>query len=97
MVDAKSDQIEIVRQILSKHAPQYEVWAFGSRVDGTAKKHSDLDLAIMSEKPLPVKLLSGIRDAFSESDLPFRVDVVDWAAISAAFRKIIEKKHEVFK
>jgi len=37
-----------------------------------------------------------LRDAFSESDLPFKVDVVDWAEISESFRKVIEEKNEIF-
>ena len=36
-----------------------------------------------------------IVDAFSESDLPYRVDVVDWAKTDAGFRKIIERDRVV--
>jgi type I restriction enzyme S subunit len=34
-----------------------------------------------------------IEDAFAESDLPFRVDVVDWARASEEFRAIIRRDH----
>jgi type I restriction enzyme, S subunit len=34
---------------------------------------------------------AALADDFSESDLPFKVDVIDWAVTSMAFRKIIEK------
>ncbi len=30
-------------------------------------------------------------DDFSESDLPWKVDIVDWATLSEAIRKIIER------
>lgn len=82
-------QSEIVKSILSRYVPQYEVRAFGSRVNGSHKKHSDLDIAVMTKKPLPVKLMANMRHAFSESDLPFKVDVVDWSTISEGFREII--------
>jgi type I restriction enzyme, S subunit len=82
---------EIVRDILRKHVPQYEVWAFGSRIKGTTKPYSDLDLAIISDAPLPLKVRAGLADDFSDSDLPWRVDVVDWATTSTTFRKIIEQ------
>ena len=39
---------QIVLDILHKNVPEYEVWAFGSRVKGTAKRYSDLDLAIIT-------------------------------------------------
>jgi predicted nucleotidyltransferase len=37
--------------------------------------HSDVDLAIVCE-PLPLEQLFALRDAFSQSDLPMRVDIV---------------------
>lgn len=82
---------EIVRNILARHVPQYEVWAFGSRAKGTAKEYSDLDLAIITDQPLGLSLSAAISDDFAESDLPIKVDVVDWAMTSASFRRIIEK------
>jgi type I restriction enzyme S subunit len=45
-IDIRPDHWKIVRDILQKHVPEYEVWAFGSRAKKTAKKHSDLDLCI---------------------------------------------------
>lgn len=83
---------EIVRDILARHVPQYEVWAFGSRTKGTAKEYSDLDLAIITDQPMSLSLNAVISDDFAESDLPIKVDVVDWATTSEAFRRIIEKQ-----
>lgn len=82
---------EIVRSILARHVPQYEVWAFGSRAKRTAKDYSDLDLAIITEHPLSLSLSAALSDDFTESDLPIKVDVVDWATTSEAFRRIIER------
>jgi len=36
-------------------------------------------------------------EAFQESGLPFRVDVLDWHAISPEFRQVIKRKYEVLK
>jgi type I restriction enzyme S subunit len=87
----RPDLRDIVCEILRKHVPQYPVWAFGSRVTGRAKRYSDLDLAIISDVPLPLKVSAQLADDLSESDLPWRVDVVDWATTSPAFRRIIER------
>lgn len=89
-IDVRPDLWPIVRDILHTRVPGYEVWAFGSRVTGTSKPYSDLDLAIISDRPLPLKVRAGLADDFSESDLPWRVDVVDWATTSEVFRNIIE-------
>ena len=78
-----------VSAILQHYLPQYEVWAFGSRVKGNAKPYSDLDLAIISDTPLPLPLLAEIAEAFSESDLPWKVDLVDGATTSERFGQVI--------
>ena len=83
---------EIVHNILARHVPQYEVWAFGSRTKGTAKEYSDLDLVIITKQPLSLALSAAIADDFAESDLPIKVDVVDWATTSETFRQAIEKE-----
>jgi type I restriction enzyme S subunit len=36
-----------------------------------------------------------INDAFAESDLPWRVDLLDWAATSDAFRDVVERDYVV--
>lgn len=94
-IDIRPDHWEIVRKILQKHVPQYEVWAFGSRAKWTAKEYSDLDLAIIAETPLPLDLSASLSDEFSESDLPWKVDIVDWATTSESFRRIIERDRVV--
>lgn len=86
-----------VRRILTQYVPEYEVWAFGSRASGTAKTYSDLDIVILTEHPLPLGRMATIKDAFDESDLPIRVDVVDWAATGASFREIIRLSYVVIQ
>ena len=95
MIDASPDQIEKVRRILARHVPDCEVRAFGSRVTWTAKDYSDLDLTVVGKQKLPPDTLRLLKEALEESDLPFRVDVLDWHAISDAFRKVIEQRYEV--
>lgn len=85
-------QRKSVIAILKKFVPDCEVRAFGSRVQGTHKKYSDLDLALISDKSIPIRTMALLKEAFSESDLPFKVDLVDWAMISEEFRKVIEEK-----
>lgn len=91
-IDLSPRDWEIVRNILAHNVPQYEVWAFGSRTKGTAKEYSDLDLAIITDQPMSLTLSAAISDDFAESDLPIKVDVVDWATTSETFRRIIEKQ-----
>lgn len=86
-----------LQQVLQRFLANYSVWAFGSRVNGQPKSYSDLDLAIISEQPLPLPLLAEVAEAFSESDLPWKVDLVDWATTSPAFQHIIESQKLVLQ
>ena len=75
--------------------PECEVRAFGSRATWTAKDYSDLDLAVVGEGPLDWRTLDRLKETFEESDLPMRVDVLDWHAISDSFRGVIERDYVV--
>ena len=57
----------------------------------TAKDYSDLDLAVSGEGPLDWRTLGRLKEAFEESDLPMRVDVLDWHALSDDFRRVVER------
>ena len=97
LIDIRPDHWQIVKDILNRHVPQHEVWAFGSRAKWTAKQYSDLDLAVITDRPLPLKVSAALADDFSESDLPWKVDVVDWAKTSESFRGIIERDKVVVR
>ncbi len=90
-IDIRPADWQIVRTILEKHVPLYEVWAFGSRARWEAKDYSDLDLVVITDRPLSLDIKSALDSDFSESDLPFKVDVVDWATASPSFREIIQR------
>jgi uncharacterized protein len=94
MIDLEKRYLDEVVAILQKHAPELEVRAFGSRVSGRARKFSDLDLVLLGTDKLPPRRIENIKDAFSESDLPILVDVVDWHAVTDTFRAVIDQKHE---
>ena len=91
MIDISPGDLKIVEDILHKHIPDREVWAFGSRAKRTAKTYSDLDLAVITDTPMSFEVSGALREDFSESVLPWRVDIVDWATTSEAFRRIIEQ------
>ena len=88
-LDLQPEYLGIVREILRNHVPDRKVLAFGSRAAWAAKKYSDLDLAILGDEPLTLDATSALSEEFEESDLPFKVDLVDWTLIDKAFRNII--------
>lgn len=87
MIYMETRHWKIVEEILSKYP--YSFYAFGSRTKGTQKRLSDLDLCF--KDPIPFNVQGHIDEDFEESDLPFKVDLLDWRYISPEFREVIEK------
>jgi predicted nucleotidyltransferase len=78
-----------VAAILGRLIPEKRVWAFGSRANGVRlKQFSDLDVAV--EGRLTWAQRSALSDAFDESLLPFKVDVVELELVDVNFRERIE-------
>lgn len=94
-IDLEPHLLDQVRTILREHVPDCEVWVFGSRIGAGAKRFSDLDLAVISPAALPTRRLALLASAFEESDLPIKVDVIDWQSTAATFQEQIAKRHEI--
>lgn len=75
----------IIKHILSRYP--YSFLAFGSRVKGTHKEYSDLDLCYQAE--IPDSVIAELLDEFEQSDLPFKIDIVAWKRCSSEFQQII--------
>lgn len=97
MIDLSPQQKRIIEQILDQFVPGKKVMVLGSRATDQAKPYSDLDIAIMGDEPLSLKEMALLKEAFAESDLPFRVDVIQWCKTSEEFRKLIEPELHEFK
>ncbi len=92
-IDIRSNDLKIVQQILADALPKNaKVWVFGSRATWKTKRSSDLDLAIDAGRALTRNESSALADAFDESDLPYKVDVVDMHNVSDTFKAIIERQ-----
>jgi predicted nucleotidyltransferase len=97
VIDLNPGQLAEVRGILARYVSEYEVVVFGSRANGSARKFSDLDLALIGNHALPLRRLAELRDALSESRLPIMVDVLDWHALTAEFRRLVLSRFETIQ
>ena len=75
-----------------------EIWAYGSRVKGTAHEGSDLDLVIRTQnlEPFPIDEYNKLVETIRESTIPILVEIRDWTRLPESFHKQIEKQYEVF-
>ena len=74
-----------------------EVWAYGSRVNGTAHEGSDLDLVIRTSdlERMQPDIFFDLKDKIRESNIPIVIEIFDWAMLPPSFHKNIEAQHEV--
>ena len=93
-IDITAEQRTIVLQLLKRHLPSTTAWVYGSRAKWTSRPQSDLDLVVFAT-PEQNGRVSNLRQAFEESNLPFRVDLFVWDAVPEQFRKHIKRDHEV--
>ena len=71
---------------------KHNVFIFGSRARGKARKFSDYDIGVIGRKPLDLKKIALIKGELEESDLPYRVDVVDFSTVSKNFKNLALSK-----
>jgi len=97
LIHLEPKHLKLVKKILQENLPNHEIWAFGSRVHGkNLKTFSDLDLVI-AKPATTMQQVMQISESFSESDLPFKVDVMDWNDSNESFQHIIKKHYEVIQ
>jgi len=91
-IDITSEQRRILVELLRQYVPGVAVWAYGSRVQGTARKNSDLDMVVFSTAHQRSRV-SELKDELDESNLPFLVDLHVWDEIPERFQEGIRRKY----
>lgn len=97
MIDLTDQEQAQLSAILRAYLPaSTQVYLFGSRADGSAKPWSDIDLIVKDETPLPLSTFYQLMDAFEESELSLRVDLLDWHRTQPAFLDRLNGKLQPF-
>lgn len=83
-------------EIFQTSVVKFEVWAYGSRVDGSAHSGSDLDLVIRRDNLEPIEIDEFVRlfDLIKDSTIPILVEFRDWARLPKSFWVNILENHE---
>ena len=89
---------QTLQRIFSEVSIPIEVWAYGSRVNGTAHEGSDLDLVVRSRNlaPIPTDVYCELCEKIKESNIPILVELRDWAHLPESFHANIEMQYEPF-
>ena len=71
------------------------VYCFGSRARGDHKKFSDLDLMAESDQDLSA-LIGELQERLTESDFPYKVDLVEFRHYAEAYKAGYQREKMVF-
>ena len=84
----------MAKEIVLAHIPkeEYAVFLFGSRANGKSKVNSDFDIGILGQETLPKKIRWKIEDLLQESDIPHKVDLIDFNTVDDNFKNIALEK-----
>lgn len=94
MIALEEEQLSLLKTILRKYFPNGEIRVFGSRYKHTNKPYSDIDIVIVGKEKIDIATYSKVTEELEESNLKYRVDLLDWCSISEEFQKIIEEGYE---
>ncbi len=88
---------KLLDELLRKHLPEVEAWAYGSRVNGRSHDGSDLDLILRAPdlKEISISDLVDFEEAVRDSTIPFLVEARDWARVPERFHPEIERRHVI--
>lgn len=93
-IDISAEQRRLLLDLIHQHLPNTPIWAFGSRVKWTTRSNSDLDLVAFAT-PQQAPQVSALKEAFEESNLPFRVDLLVWDKLPENFQRNIQECYVV--
>lgn len=91
---------EIQRKIIgviSGVMPDAKIYLFGSRARGSNQKSSDIDIALDTGVQLERIEVGEIRDMLNASNIPYKIDVVDFNNIPEPMQENIIKERIIWK
>lgn len=99
LVDLPLRHMQTLLRLLAEHTPQAEVWAFGSRINGSGHEGSDLDIVLRNPADLKhsTEGFFELKEALQESSLPILIEMHDWAHLPTSFHTEISRRYVVLQ
>ena len=90
---------QAIREIVARHVDldRYQLFVFGSRVDGRGDDRSDIDIGIDGPEPVGVSTIATIREQIEALPYLYTIDVVDFSDASEDFRQVALQHIEPIK
>ncbi len=83
--------------VISALMPEVKIYLFGSRARGTNGPLADIDIALDGGKKLPMADVGEINDMFKESNIMYRIEILDLYSVTDLMRSEIQREKIVWK
>lgn len=70
---------------------KYAVFLFGSQVTKPISRKSDIDIGVLGHEKMPFSKICAIKEVIDESNVPFKVDIVDFYNADEEFKQVALK------
>mgnify|MGYP004645750497 CR=1 FL=1 len=91
MFGLEKRHLDYILNTLKQNLSNGKFYVFGSRAKGTNKEYSDIDIAIKcGDEKISADVLGKLLITFTDSTLPYEVDIVDLNAIDEKFKTLIK-------
>ncbi len=74
---------------------RYTIFFFGSRVSGTGRERSDVDIGIEGDAPIPLEIMARMKGDIAELPILHSIDIVDFGNVDDNFKKTAKESIEV--
>ena len=83
--------LDYILDTLKQKLTNGKFYIFGSRAKGTNKEYSDIDIAVKcNDKKISADVLGKLLITFTDSTLPYEVDIIDLNSIDENFKNLIK-------
>jgi len=92
--EIKAEIVDVMRRN-AERLRGHKVFLFGSRATGRARPHSDFDIGVVGNEPLPLIDFYAIEDQLDELPTLYKIDWIDFNRTSLRFSERAMQQVEV--
>lgn len=91
----KKEILAIVGKYLDLN--KFQVFFFGSRVEGKGTERSDIDIGIEGPTAVPIEKFFDIQEEIENLPTLYKIEVVDFRRVFSKFREVARQQIEILR
>ena len=97
MNEINSETKQKIISIIKALMPTAKIYLFGSRARGTARKWSDIDIALDVGHAVPLTAIDELISMFQATNIPYKIEIVDFHQVNPDMQNAIKNEGVLWK